>query len=1054
MTNQPLRYINIEPLTKGLTIAFFNALQVPPSITGGAWDTLRDISRSNKSRRASSSELVSKVVERSIRAWAEKENVDENELNYGLAAATDAVKRYGLTFTEIAFHDFDHTVVVREVLSRNKQRLTEAGATAPERSTYKRVLWEFYALMVRTEEQGVKGVDTSIARAALSASVRAAKAAEETSENLRDLARFAETAQLDVDKKLHQGAQRTSDYEIDSRRNRLQGRSDLIVPSFLERARETLHADWREKVEERLKKVAALCAQWPELSSLESAISGLNLDVTYESIRTGISCLDLAPIRDALRSPRVAAGSAHIRDYGRTAVAAEQALRWLEVQCLQPEYEWFVPLLGAWGSGKSRVLYEIARQARTRHEHVVYLVPDGTRSLSELLRLKVSSDWDRQIASVGELECVLSVALQSRLTVIVDDFEEHIRARPGAVRELVEVLGRHTDSPHIRWVVAMDSNRFDLLASTEHRDVWRQYGIAAQPNGRSTIDGWWNLDEANVEDRVGISLLRNHASEFDEKTLERIEREAAGFEFVGRFFCDPLPAWLHIESQDRGIGELNNLSAMATYWEQKKRNLASIGPRERDIDRVSATIARLLSKDFPREVSFRSIADALGTVSPSVAHLDEREIDEVLRTFANGGLLLINDDTGVIVPKVEIFWAYRVAANLTNTLIRGASNSSDAIEKLTPWQRRSDKADWLAESVVQFSLQMMQSAGDGSLGRELWKGWFSRNWLSNLPLWAAAINSDPVAQSDLAYCVNTNSPQISSPHELYIFMRFLALTADATMTAQERIAAVQPHYRAVGKAGLGSYLIYLVRRSLSVADLSKGSDVLALLNGLVGVEESGAMEEVVRLVVAEGEQIYADNLDRWLFRVGAFLSRENGTDGSRHPAPRGPFRKGKPSARHKPKTIDSDFFWQCLVQTAVTSLVQDKELGAFEIFNAAGWLRDVKGTRMPQHVAKEVRHAVNTNLGGVFRRNNHTTREEFVALLSTLSVGNACDASEDDQRERAFFILRHTRPTTDETELEIDPSLHLMLLDLARNPILRRKYPHYIDPMLRANGLT
>ncbi|MEV8151036.1 hypothetical protein AB0O52_23220 [Arthrobacter sp. NPDC080073] len=980
--------------------------------------------------------------------------MNEDELQYGLQAAIDAVERHGLTFEEIAFHGFDHRAVMREVLSRNEQDMTKVGATDSERSTYERVLGEFYALMIRTEEQGVKGVDTAIARTTLNAAVRAATAAEETKENLRDLARSAEAAQLNVDKKLHEGAQRASDYEIDSRRNRMQRRSDLIVPSFLGRASETLHVDWREKVEEKLKKIAAICAQWPAFSSLGSAISGLDLDVTYESIRTRISLLELDPLRDALRDARLAVGYVHAGSYGRTAVAAEQALKWLDEQCLQPEYEWFVPLLGAWGSGKSRVLYEIARQARTKNEYVVYLVPDGTRSLSELLRRKVSSDWDRQMASVNEIERALSQALQSRLTVIVDDFEEHIRGRPGAVRELVDVLGRHTDSPHIRWVVSMDSTRLDLLTSPEHRDVWRQYGIAAKQDGRSTIDGWWNLDETNIEDRLGISLLRSHATEFDDKTLERIEREAAGFEFAGRFFCDPLPAWLHIESRDRGIGELNNLSAMAAYWEQKKKNLASKGPRERDIGLVAATIARLLSKDLPLEVSFRSIANALGTGSPSGAHPDEREIDEVTRAFANGGLLIINDDTGAIVPKVEILWSYMIAANLTTSLIRGASDSSVIIEKLTPWQRRSDKGEWLAESVVQFSLQMMQFAGDGSLGRELWKNWFSRNWLSNLPLWAAAINSDPAAQSDLALRVNTNPPQISSRHELYIFMRFLALTSDTTMTAQERIAAIQPHYSAVGRAGLGSYLVYLVRRSLSVAELSKGSDVLALLNGLVGVEASGAMEEVVRLVVDAGEKTYADDLDRWLFRVGAFLSSENGANSSRHPVPKEPYRKGKPSAGHKSKAIRSEFFWQSLVQTAVASLVQDKELGAFKIFNAAGWMRDIKRTRMPHHVAKEVRHAVNTNLGGVFRRNNRTTREEFIALLSNLSVGNGCDASENDQRERAFFILRHTRPTTDETELKIDPSLHLLLLDLARNPTLRRKYPHYIDPMLRANGLT
>ncbi|MFJ5954544.1 hypothetical protein ACIQC5_01145 [Paenarthrobacter sp. NPDC092416] len=1041
MSSQRATYNDLEPLAKGLTVAFFTALQVPPQVTTGAWDSARAITRSSKARRANSNEPVVKLVERALRTWAERERMSESALNYGLQAATDAVGSHGLAFEEIANLRFDHNAVVERVQALNAESISASTPTDAERSAYERVLSEFYAIVIDSAASGVKGLDTPAVLAALNAAVRAASAAEDARDSLKLIESNSRVLQSELDVRLRSAADVATAYEIDSRTNRLGNRSQLITTPVLAAADATLQFDWRAHVEERLNTVRAACAGRPSFLNLDEDLVKLDLNGAYETIRSRIARLGLSELIIALRDSTVA--NHHNPSIGEPFPAAQRAVAWLEAQCRNPSYQWFVPLLGAWGSGKTRTVYEIARQAQGRGEHVVYLVPDGTRSLMEQLLQKVAVEWDRPIASVADLGRILA-GLHSRLTVVLDDFEEWIRIRSTAVAELIELLARNTATPYMRWVVTMDSSRLDLVMGSVHRDFWRQYGISSHRETDSTVDGWWNLDATNVRHRLGLNLLRIQSSDMDDKVLGRVEEEAAGFKFAGRFFCDPLPAWLHIESRERGIGEFNNLTAMEKYWGEKREGLKSQGHRASDLDRTVAAIAQLLSEDTNRSISLRSVFDLLTTDTTSGPRLSEREIDDTVNLLKSAGLLAIDSDAETVSPRVEIFWAYKIAEILTRVLLREEATSETAIVRLQPWQRRSDKADWLAESVVQFVLQMLRSRESTALGRDVWEGWLSKGWLSNLPLWSAAINSTPQTQADLARCIKRFPIRPATPHELYIYLRFLALTSDSAMTGLDRIAAIQPHFQAIGKAGLGSYLVHVVRRSLSLIELSSGSELSKLLNHLVGVEKSGSMEEVVRLVVDSGQEAYSRDPDRWLLLIGAFLGKGNESNGNTHPVPKQLFGNEG----------NSEFFWQCLVQTVVDSLIRDRELSAFEDLNAARWLKDDKDMRMSRHVAREVRHAVNTTMGSLFRRGNRTTPTEFVGLLSKLSVGNACEASESSQSERALFILRHTVPTGSKTALKINAILHPILLDLARNRELMRKHRSIILPMLAANGLS
>lgn len=209
------------------------------------------------------------------------------------------------------------------------------------------------------------------------------------------------------------------------------------------------------------------------------------------------------------------------------------------------------------------------------------------------------------------------------------------------------------------------------------------------------------------------------------------------------------------------------------------------------------------------------------------------------------------------------------------------------------------------------------------------------------------------------------------------------------------------------------------------------------------------VREVVERVCLASLDAVGNDYSKWLTSVDDFLS--DPSEEESHPVPgKGVGKNGAAEACK----LSKGYFWQELVQFTTRKLVQELGAAAFELFEDADWLVEVNKSGMPRHVALEVRTAINTELGGLFRSGSPGTRDAVLAIISRLSVGGVSRTSLDDQVERAFFILCHTSITDGAIGVKVDPELHLLLRDLANNKRLRRTNGPRLKAVLRANGLS
>jgi Caspase domain len=836
-------------------------------------------------------------------------------------------------------------------------------------------------------------------------------------------------------------------HEIAIRLNEEPGRDVFIESQARDVFGPFMHTDWRANCRNRIQQLSDFSAGERELSHLVGPLADIDWSVSYEVLWRTLKELPLETLSGRLAVLAARAAASDIRR--REALdAAQQSTWWLIGQAEAPQFRSCLLIAGSWGSGKTRLLIEIAQAQCDAQQLAVFLDPKFTGSLRDELLARSGDLLGSRLGDLASLTRLLRDHLRKRLFVLFDDLGAAVARQPDVLDALKDLIAESTAADVIRWVVTIDARHLDYPLDGEHQRFWLRHGYHAGKRLPSGIGGWLDLDKINTGEQVGLQLLERRSDERNRADLAEIRRDAANFDLEARYLCHPLPAWLRIEVPDDDIspGLLNIYldRFVSEYWERRKRTLVANIAQRGQLDHLVTVLARRLAAAPEPSV-------ALADVQADTARWPRLTWEVVLRgidALVSGGLLEEHSVLGTIEdlpkdelrPTLEIFWGYQIALALRHSL--GAEETSAGIlQVLRPWGLRARRDDWLAEAVTEFGLALMSwQDPKASITRSVWESWYQDTELPFHPLFLAGVSLPDAGQAQLRDWLKQRPPTITRKRELFLLMRLLAQAATSEWQGPDRLGALRRHYRLIGDSGLGTYFSYVVSVILGRDDLTTSQNYVATLSALAGSEDCEVAEQVAALAIDAGRRIVGDDSLALLSNVARFLQRSTIPDYARDfPTDRAArSRADITDTAADPNSAPAYFFWHHLVRVVCRSVTEDRGVDAFDDFARVNWfsgtLNGIEG-----NVALRMQQEANVALGAVFRRHTHHPREtnRFVQLVDALTQGRALDLPRRKQREIAYYIIRHTTITRRRRAVLVDESLRPTLRTLCHDPWVR-----------------
>jgi hypothetical protein len=836
-------------------------------------------------------------------------------------------------------------------------------------------------------------------------------------------------------------------HEIEFRLNKEPDR-DLFIVSRAQDICETFRrADWRANCQSRVQRLREFAVDERELRYLVGPLADIDWSLSYEVLWPTLKALPLAKTTERLAALTARAVADDVRR--REALQlAQQNTRWLIGQLEAPRFRSCLPIAGSWGSGKTKLLVEIAQAQYNRDQLAVFLGPDFTDSLREELLARSGDLLGYRPRDLASLTRLLRDYLHKRLLILFDDLGAAVRRQPDVLDALEDLIAEGTSAEVIRWVVTIDSRHLDYTFSPEHNKFWLRHGYHPEKRQPQGVGGWLDLDQINTGEQVGLQLLQRRSDARNRADLAEIRRDAANFDLEARSLCHPLPAWLRIEvpEEDMSPGLLNIYldRFVSEYWERLKRTLVA-DIRQRDpLDQLVTVLARRLA-------AAPEPAVALADVQVDIARLPRLTWEIVLGyidALVSGGLLderSVKDASGdlptdVLLPKLEIFWGYQIALALRRGL--GAEATPAGIfQVLRPWGLRARRDDWLAEAVTEFGLALMSWQDPASsITRSVWETWYRDMELPFHPLFLAGVSLPAAGQAQLRDWLKQRPPAITRKRELFLLLRLLAQAGTSEWPAPDRLGAVRRHYRFVGESGLGTYFSYMASVLLGRDDLTTRQNYVATLGALAGSEDCGVAAQVADLAIEAGRRIVGGDASALLSNVIRFLQRSTSPDYAQDfPTGRASgSRAVEADAAADPNSAPAYFFWHHLLRAACRCITEDRGVDAFDDFARVNWFSGT-ANGIERNVAFRMQQEANAALGAVFRRHAHHPGEieRFVQKVDALAQGQALDLPRSQQRRIAYYVIRHTTITSGRPAVRVDESLHPTLRTLCHDPWVR-----------------
>jgi hypothetical protein len=323
----------------------------------------------------------------------------------------------------------------------------------------------------------------------------------------------------------------------------------------------------------------------------------------------------------------------------------------------------------------------------------------------------------------------------------------------------------------------------------------------------------------------------------------------------------------------------------------------------------------------------------------------------------------------------------------------------------------------------------------------LWQEWYLDKKLSTAPLFSAAVFAPAQAQVLLARLVRDKPRPLVDGTDTYLYIRFVLSAGAAAYPPRARVDALRRTYPLVASANLGSYLAFAFDRAVSEVDLSSPDTMLDILDGLHATEVTGQARAMTRSVVDYSWLAWKGHDPvRWLRVLLDWLSRSRGPE-AQFPDP--PVREEE---RAHPERLPA---WCHVIERAIENLVGEELDHAWPVLREAGWLSSTTASSVSGPVWRRMRLAVHLRIG-------HLAWEHHVdlrAIAQQLLDGTGTDEDPAVQRERAFFIVRHTVPVVPGILPRVRPAYYEILATLSRDRAVRQRlgsgYATELDAILR-----
>ena len=595
-----------------------------------------------------------------------------------------------------------------------------------------------------------------------------------------------------------------------------------------------------------------------------------------------------------------------------------------------------------------------------------------------------------------------------RLVVLIDDFQKgYSRDRPLAedLAELRDFM-MSPQHPHgLYWCLTAHDSSYPALASPSFLTHWRWYGYVDTPapgeggGAPAHIGSWTSLDALNEHAQTGIAVARAIAQAEDDPNppFENVEGPAAVL------LSSPLIALiagqLRKKLPDVDIVDLHYVGFVEAFWEDRQRAFEGSDFTPDQLGRVVAFVARVLARDRETPAYGRLLNALVKEAEDNPDQADLKTADEYGRALA--ALTRANlvaereewsDEDGLSIkrlqPRIEIFWAWRLAAQLTRKV---ALDAAGGVAGLLSWFEARAGTE-LGDGAFAFALWLLDDRKRSDELREMTTAALTRAALPGHAAWLAGSRGTAAYQRLLLEIAGSKPggaearAVLEAPggRALFAFLHFVAhADAAAIGPEDERLLWTQPLYPAIASSDRSDYFEFVARRVLARVD--NADTLVNCLDALVGCEAMQLEETLSSVAYERLRQISRGDEEQITDAILKHLRRLTEQDTER--------RVGGRNA----------YVWQWLIHLHARRVVELLNIDAFEMFERWGWLAP-RRLNVQRGVAARLREEPKLALGWWYRADAGSNgQEDYVALvLKLLRDRNPL------KRETGYFLMRHT----------------------------------------------
>lgn len=699
-----------------------------------------------------------------------------------------------------------------------------------------------------------------------------------------------------------------------------------------------------------------------------------------------------------------------------------------------------------------------------------------------------------------------------RLFVIVDD--AHLWAVGDGGAGLTQLVRQTSRLHNISWLITADFNFYERLRHDV--TLWRQYsivgasgeGVGVEETGLEielpVVDGWIDLYQLDLDQRVGDQLLRTYWGQ-DSTTLLDLSAALQPRSASARYLALPFTAWMVIGKQLRAdaVVSLNFIEFVELFWSSRFMRAQVVqpeagGPVGREQAETILSLVRLklaelgsAGRDYmvDYDTALAAVASVLVPPSPDLARwalslLVALDLAEETRITAPGSLktTLFQRVLRRYRLRYELFWDAHIAAHLIEQPL-------NVLRQAKPIQELDAVLDAIAKEygqsgVYEYLLLLADAEGmELATGRQFVASLCERllraDGISAAVIWLAGIHGSDEFQRLLLEYAQDRALADAFPDEAFAFVYFVAealdgLSGPSAVGLRKRVSLLQRQYRVLARMAYGSYFTYLVR--LMVKRAGNAGEIARALPHFEGCEEF----DLVQIALADGRAQQppggiAQRRDVALFEVtrdvaeivvaglwretllgasvedemsGAEIRNEGGAKAFLNHCLAYLQRFGSPT---QDKYVKADkrreLFYEWVLYYACEHIVAEYGVESYYLFASRGWYHNLRGT-VGENLGLLLREEANLAMGNwYFRLANNYGRDLYLKLVKRLA------ASKDPrEREVAFYLIRHSRPTYGRAEVQVDqlflPTLEKLYMDpdLALSRRNLRMIRHNISP--------